>query len=39
MPTIQIYATDRDRLAEHWGQRDELGVRRQLATSTAELAS
>lgn len=36
MRTIHIYATDGDRLAEHWGQRDELGVRQQLARNTEE---
>ena len=30
MPTIHIYRTEGDRLAEHWGVRDELGVLQQI---------
>ena len=30
MQTIHIYRTEGDRLAEHWGVRDELGAMRQL---------
>ena len=30
MSTIHIYRTEGDRLAEHWGVRDELGAMRQL---------
>lgn len=36
MRTIHIYATDGHQLAEHWGQRDELGVRQQLTTQPEE---
>lgn len=32
MTTIHIYRTDRDRLAEHWGVRDEVAARIQLGT-------
>jgi predicted ester cyclase len=32
MDTVHIYRTDGDRLAEHWGARDEYGVRLQLGT-------
>lgn len=30
MPTVHIYRTEGDRLAEHWGVRDELGVLQQI---------
>src|SRR6478609_5845411 len=30
MPTLHVYRTEGDRLAEHWGIRDELGVLIQL---------
>lgn len=30
MTTVHIYRTDGDRLAEHWGVRDELGVLQQI---------
>ena len=30
MPTLHIYRTEGDRLAEHWGVRDELGVLQQV---------
>jgi predicted ester cyclase len=30
MPTLHVYRTEGDRLAEHWGVRDELGVLKQL---------
>ena len=30
MPTLHVYRTEGDRLAEHWGVRDELGVLIQL---------
>lgn len=32
MSTLHIYATEGDRLSEHWSERDELGVRRQVGT-------
>ena len=32
MATVHIYRTEGDRLAEHWGVRDELGARMQLGT-------
>ena len=32
MPTIHIYRTEGDRLAEHWGVRDELGAAIQCGT-------
>ena len=32
MATAHIYRTEGDRLAEHWGVRDELGARIQLGT-------
>ncbi len=35
MSTIHIYRTEGDRLAEHWGVRDELGARIQLGTVAA----
>lgn len=35
MTTVHIYRTEGDRLAEHWGVRDELGVRIQLGTIPA----
>lgn len=34
MQTVHIYRTEGDRLAEHWGVRDEFGVRIQLGTAT-----
>ena len=30
MATVHVYRTEGDRLAEHWGVRDELGARQQL---------
>lgn len=30
MPTLHVYRTEGDRLAEHWGVRDELGVLQQI---------
>jgi len=30
MSTIHIYGTEGDRLAEHWGVRDELGAMRRM---------
>lgn len=30
MATLHVYRTEGDRLAEHWGVRDELGARQQL---------
>jgi predicted ester cyclase len=30
MPSLHIYRTEGDRLAEHWGVRDELGVLQQI---------
>jgi predicted ester cyclase len=35
MTTAHIYRTEGDRLAEHWGVRDEYGARIQLGTLTA----
>lgn len=35
MSTMHIYRTEGDRLAEHWGVRDELGARIQLGTVRA----
>ncbi|KRA37308.1 MULTISPECIES: ester cyclase [unclassified Nocardioides] len=35
MSTTHIYRTEGDRLAEHWGVRDEYGARIQLGTVTA----
>ncbi len=35
MPTIHIYRTEGDRLAEHWGVRDELGVLQQIGVLPA----
>ena len=35
MPTIHIYRTEGDKLAEHWGVRDELGVLIQLGVLPA----
>jgi predicted ester cyclase len=35
MTTAHIYRTEGDRLAEHWGVRDEYGARIQLGTITA----
>lgn len=35
MTTLHIYRTDGDRLAEHWGVRDELGAMRQLGVLSA----
>ena len=35
MATAHIYRTEGDRLAEHWGVRDEYGARIQLGTITA----
>jgi predicted ester cyclase len=35
MATTHIYRTEGDRLAEHWGVRDELGARIQLGTVPA----
>jgi ketosteroid isomerase-like protein len=35
MTTAHIYRTEGDRLAEHWGVRDEYGARIQLGTMTA----
>lgn len=35
MPTLHIYRTEGDRLAEHWGVRDELGVLIQLGVLPA----
>ncbi|MEE4025748.1 ester cyclase [Gordonia sp. PKS22-38] len=35
MPTAHIYRTEGDRLAEHWGIRDELGARIQLGVLAA----
>jgi predicted SnoaL-like aldol condensation-catalyzing enzyme len=35
MTTAHIYRTEGDRLAEHWGVRDEYGARVQLGTITA----
>lgn len=35
MGTVHIYRTDGDRLAEHWGVRDELAARIQLGTVAA----
>lgn len=35
MPTIHIYRTEGDRLAEHWGVRDELGVLQQIGALPA----
>ncbi|MDO7867222.1 ester cyclase [Nocardioides jiangxiensis] len=32
MPTVHVYRTEGDRLAEHWGVRDEYGARIQLGT-------
>lgn len=32
MATVHIYRTEGDRLAEHWGVRDEFGARIQLGT-------
>ncbi len=32
MTTVHIYRTEKDRLAEHWGVRDEVGARIQLGT-------
>lgn len=34
MTTVHIYRTEGDRLAEHWGVRDEVGARIQLGTLT-----
>ncbi|MEE3851423.1 ester cyclase [Gordonia sp. LSe1-13] len=38
MPTVHIYRTEGDRLAEHWGVRDELGARIQLGVLAAPVA-
>ncbi len=35
MPTIHIFRTEGDRLAEHWGVRDELGVLVQIGAMPA----
>ncbi|KQY57380.1 MULTISPECIES: ester cyclase [unclassified Nocardioides] len=35
MTTVHIYRTEGDRLAEHWGVRDEYGARVQLGTIAA----
>lgn len=35
MPTVHIYRTEGDRLAEHWGVRDELGVLQQIGALPA----
>lgn len=35
MTTAHIYRVENDRLAEHWGVRDELGARVQLGTARA----
>lgn len=35
MTTVHIYRTEGNRLAEHWGVRDELGARIQLGTVAA----
>ncbi|MGN6162164.1 MAG: ester cyclase [Marmoricola sp.] len=35
MPTVHIYRVESDRLAEHWGIRDEYGARIQLGTAVA----
>jgi predicted ester cyclase len=35
MQTVHIYRTEGDRLAEHWGVRDEYGARIQLGTAAA----
>ncbi len=35
MTTLHIYRTERDRLAEHWGVRDEVAARIQLGTLAA----
>ncbi|MFT3835256.1 MAG: ester cyclase [Micropruina sp.] len=35
MPTVHIYRTEDDRLAEHWGVRDELGVLQQIGALPA----
>lgn len=35
MPTVHIYRVEGDRLAEHWGIRDEYGARIQLGTAAA----
>ena len=35
MPTVHIYRVEDDRLAEHWGVRDEFGARVQLGTVRA----
>lgn len=35
MTTVHIYRVEGDRLAEHWGVRDEFGARAQLGTVTA----
>lgn len=37
MTTMHIYRTDGDRLAEHWGVRDELGVMIQLGVVPAPI--
>lgn len=39
MSTVHIYRTVGDRLAEHWGVRDELGARIQLGTVPAPVAT
>lgn len=35
MPTLHVYRTEGDRLAEHWGVRDELGVLQQIGVLPA----
>lgn len=35
MPTVHIYRTEGDRLAEHWGMRDEYGAPIQLGVIPA----